>query len=131
MDDLEPVTGFLIAGIEADCLAKEGGGGVVLVAACRELAEQAERGAAGGVEADDVAQVALGIEVTAQRDMSACADQEKGHALGLVFEGVRDHRDDPWIMARGEQLLRCRNDSSIHDCQNQQGTGHVAKDSSG
>src|SRR5256885_13708071 len=83
VDDREPLGSFAIGRIESERLAEEDRGGLVLVAARGELAEQAERGPALRIEADDVAQVGLGVEIAAQRDVGARADQEKGNALGL------------------------------------------------
>lgn len=123
IDDLEPVTRFLIVGVEAKRLAKEGGGGVMLVAACRELAEQAKCQAAVRVEPDDVAEIALGVEVAAKGDVRAGADQKKRHALGLVLECIGDHGDDAGVVPSFVELGRRRDDSSIHDCQNQQALG--------
>jgi hypothetical protein len=104
LDDQEPVMGLVIVGIEAQCLAKELGGRVILVAARRQLAEQPVGKAALRIEADDVAKVALGIEITAQRDPGTRADQQQRHALRLILQRIRAHRDDPRKMPGLEQL---------------------------
>jgi hypothetical protein len=88
VDDLEPVISCLIVGIEAQCLAKEDGGGIILVTSCGELAEQAICGPAGRIESDDVAKVGLSFELSAKRDMRACTHQQERHTLRFVFEGV-------------------------------------------
>ena len=101
---MQPVVGLAIVGIEAKRLAKEDRGGLVLVAPRGELAEQAIRHAALRIEADDVAQVGLGVEVAAQRDVRARADQQQRQALGLVVERVRAHRDHTGVVPGFEQL---------------------------
>ncbi|HUJ63285.1 MAG TPA: hypothetical protein VLX92_32525 [Kofleriaceae bacterium] len=75
VDDGEPVSCFAIAGVEAQGLAKEDGGRLMLVASRRELAEQAIGEAALRIESDDIAQVGLRIEIPAQRDVRAGSDQ--------------------------------------------------------
>src|SRR5262249_21661129 len=86
----------------------------VLVAPRGELAEQAVAEAAPRVETDDVAQVGLGIEIAPQRHARPSADQEQWHALGLVIERVGAHRDHPRVVPGLEQLVGCRDDSTVH-----------------
>ena len=47
-----------------------------IMSEARGSAEQAKRDGAVGVEADDVAEIRLGVEVAAKRDMRAGADQK-------------------------------------------------------
>jgi hypothetical protein len=114
-DDLQPVTGFAIAGIEAQGLAEEDGGGLVLVAARGELAEQPVRGSALRIETDDVAEVGLRIEIAAQCDVGARPDHEERHALRLFIECIGHQGDHPGVMASLEQLVCRRDDSSVHE----------------
>ncbi len=114
IDDEKPVGGFLVIGIEAQRLAEEDRGGFVLVAPCGELAQQAIRHPALRPDADDVAEVGLGVEIAAQDDVGAGTDQEQGDALGLALERIGAHRDHSRKVTRLEQLRGGRDDSSIH-----------------
>jgi hypothetical protein len=114
IDDQQPVQGFAIVGMEAERLAKEDGGRLVLVTPRGELAEQAICEAALWIEANDIAEVGLCIEVTPQRDLGARPDQEQRQALGLLFQCVRTHRHDTGVMPGFEQLRRCCDHSSVH-----------------
>jgi hypothetical protein len=104
LDDLEPITGLVVVGIEAESLAKEDGGGFVLVASCGELAQEAICDRALRIESDDVAEIGLSVEVAPERDLGASTHDQERHALGLAFECVVTHRDDPGKVATFEQL---------------------------
>jgi len=110
-----------IVGIEAERLAEEDGGRIVLIAPCGELAEQAEREAASWIEANDIAEIGLGVEITPERDLRPRPDQEQRQALGLVVQGVRAHRDDARVMPCFEELRRGCDDSSVHTVANSKG----------
>ena len=66
------------------------------------------------VEADDVAEIALSVEIAAKRDLSAGAKHEERYALRLLFESVGGQRHDPRKMPGAEQLVSCRDDSAVH-----------------
>ncbi|MDB4959007.1 MAG: hypothetical protein JWO36_6576 [Myxococcales bacterium] len=113
--DQEPICSFAISRIETECLTEEDRGGLILVAPGRELAEQAVREAASGIEPNDVAEVGLSIEIATQSDVRSRAHQKKRHALGLVIERIGDNRDHPGVMPCLEQLRRRRDDSAVHE----------------
>lgn len=112
----------MIAGIEAERLAKEDRRRLVLVAARGQLAEQPVRQPALGLESDDVAEIGLGVEIAAKRDVRPRSDHQQIDALGFVLEGVRGHRHHAGVVPGLEQLVGCRDNSSIHepDCSKDQ-----------
>ncbi len=118
--DLQPVTGLDVVGGEAERLAEEDRRGLVLVATGGEHAEQPVGDRAARIEANDVAEVSLRVEVAPQRDPGARAEHEARNALGLGVEGIGAQRDHPRIVPRVEQLRGSRDDSSIHKAQDQQ-----------
>ena len=118
IDDLQPVAGLAIRRIEAHGLAEEDAGRLVLVAARGQLAEQAIRDAALRIEPDDVAEVGLGIEIAAQRDVSPGTKDAQQDAIRLGVEGVVRERDHAREVPGLEQLLGGCDDSSIHEGSN-------------
>ena len=86
IDDHQPVVGLAIVGIEAERLAEEDGGRIVLIAPRGELAEQPKREAASWIQANDIAEIGLSVEVTPERDLRPRPDQEQRQAFGLVFQ---------------------------------------------
>ena len=113
-DEAQVALRALGLGVEAQGLAEEMGGGVVLVVARGELAEEAIGGGGARVEANDIAEIGLGLEVTTQGDIGPGAEQQQRDALGLVVESVRADRDDARIMPGRKQLQGCRDDSAVH-----------------
>lgn len=114
LDDREPITGFTVCRIEAQGLAEKNRSGLVLIAPCRELAEQPVSDAALRIEPDDVAKVGLGVEITAQPDVGTCADKKEGNTVRFAIESVAHERDDARVMARFEQLARRCQDCWFH-----------------